>query len=179
VHRGAPASFDISADLLELARTPVAVVCAGAKAILDLPLTLEVLETHGVPVIGWQTDELPAFYTRESGLTLEHEATEIGELAAICRVRWDDLAQGGVLVANPIPAAAALDVEVIDEVIAEALMAAEAAGATGKRLTPFLLARIAEATGGAAVAANRALALANAEVGAALAVALAAGAPPR
>ena len=178
VHRGDGA--DVSHDLTALARTPIAVISAGAKAILDLPRTLELLESLGVLVVGWKTDELPAFYTRASGLTLEHQATHVDELAAICRVRWDDLAQGGVLVANPIPAAAALDVAAIDLVIAEALVAAEAAGATGKRLTPFLLARIAAATGGAAVAANRALALANAEVGAALAVALATGAaPPR
>ncbi|MBK7075720.1 MAG: pseudouridine-5'-phosphate glycosidase [Myxococcales bacterium] len=178
VHRGD--GSDVSHDLYALAKTPIAVISAGAKAILDLPRTLELLESLGVLVVGWKTDELPAFYTRGSGLTLEHQATHVDELAAICRVRWDDLAQGGVLVANPIPAAAALDVAAIDLVIAEALVAAEAAGATGKRLTPFLLARIAAATGGAAVAANRALALANAEVGAALAVALATGAaPPR
>ncbi|MBK7195461.1 MAG: pseudouridine-5'-phosphate glycosidase [Myxococcales bacterium] len=178
VHRGD--GSDVSHDLYALAKTPIAVISAGAKAILDLPRTLELLESLGVLVVGWKTDELPAFYTRASGLTLEHQATHVDELAAICRVRWDDLAQGGVLVANPIPAAAALDVAAIDLVIAEALVAAEAAGATGKRLTPFLLARIAAATGGAAVAANRALALANAEVGAALAVALATGAaPPR
>lgn len=174
VHRGD--GSDVSHDLHALAKTPIAVISAGAKAILDLPRTLELLESLGVLVIGWKTDELPAFYTRGSGLALEHQATHIDELAAICRARWDDLGQGGVLVANPIPAAAALDVATIDAVIAEALAAAAAAGATGKRLTPFLLARIAAATGGAAVTANRALALANAEVGAALAVALAAGA---
>lgn len=173
VHRGD--GSDVSHDLYALAKTPIAVISAGAKAILDLPRTLELLESLGVLVVGWKTDELPAFYTRGSGLMLEHQATHIDELAAICRVRWDDLAQGGVLVANPIPTAAALDVAAIDAVIAEALVAAEAQGVSGKRLTPFLLGRIAAVTGGKAVAANRALALANAAVGAQLAVALARG----
>jgi pseudouridine-5'-phosphate glycosidase len=173
VHRGD--GSDVSHDLVALARTPIAVISAGAKAILDLPRTLEALETLGVLVIGWRTSELPAFYTRSATLPLEHRADEIGELAAIARARWA-LGQGGILVANPIPEAHAMDAAAIDAAIARALDDATAAGVTGKKLTPFLLARLAEVTGGAAVRANRALARANAELGAALAVAIAQGA---
>jgi len=172
VHRGDGA--DISHDLVAMAQAPVAVVSAGAKAILDLPRTLEALETLGVLVVGLGTAELPAFYTRSSGLSLEHRVDDVIELARVCALRWRGLGQGGVLVANPIPAAAALEPAAIDGAIAAALAAAEVTGVTGKQLTPFLLARIAAATGGAAIAANRALARSNAEVGAALAVALAA-----
>ncbi len=171
VHRGA--SADISHDLTALARTPIAVISAGAKAILDLPRTLELLETLGVLVIGLGTDELPAFYTRRSGLRLEHHVDDVTALAAICRVRWDALGQGGVLVCNPIPEDAALDAARIEGAIAEALAAAERDGVSGKRLTPYLLAHLARETGGTAVAANRALARSNASAGAALAVALA------
>jgi pseudouridine-5'-phosphate glycosidase len=171
VHRGD--AMDVSHDLVALAREPIAVVSAGAKAILDLPRTLEMLETLGVLVVGYETRELPAFYTRSSGLPLEHVVTEITELAAICRTRWDDLGGGGVLVANPIPASAALPQAAIDAAIFDALTAAEAAGIAGKKLTPFLLSRLATTTGGASIAANRALALHDAEVAAALAVALA------
>ena len=170
VHRGDGA--DVSHDLTVLARTPIAVVSAGAKAILDLPRTLEVLETLGVLVIGLGTDELPGFYVRTTGLRLEHRVDDVAALAAICRARWDGLGLGGVLVCNPIPAADALDAGAIDRTIAEAIEAATAAGAIGKRLTPFLLQRIAAATAGAAVRANRALALHNAAVGARLAKAL-------
>ncbi len=170
VHRGDGA--DISHDLVTLARTPIAVVSAGAKAILDLPRTLEALETLGVLVVGFQTDELPAFYSGRSGLRLEHVAGSATELAAIARRHWDDLGGGGILVCNPIPAAAALDVKMIDAAIEAALAEAEALRITGKRLTPHLLARLAEVTGGASIRANRALALHNAEVGAALAIAL-------
>ena len=172
VHRGD--SGDVSHDLYALARTPIAVISAGAKALLDLPRTLELLESLGVLVIGHGTDELPAFYTRASGLALDHRVDDVVTLAAICRARWDQLDGGGVLVANPIPAEAALDAAAIDAVIAEAIAEAARTGVVGKRLTPFLLARIATVTSGAAVRANRALARANAEVGAALAVALAA-----
>ncbi len=172
VHRGS--TGDVSHDLPALARTPIAVISAGAKAILDLPRTLETLETLGVLVIGYGTDELPAFYTRRSGLRLDHRVDDAGALAAICRARWTGLGQGGVLVCNPIPAAAALDEATIEAAITEALAVADAEGVTGKRLTPFLLARLARVTGGAAVAANRALARHNAAVGAALAVALSA-----
>jgi pseudouridine-5'-phosphate glycosidase len=172
VHRGD--SGDVSHDLYALARTPIAVISAGAKALLDLPRTLELLESLGVLVIGHGTDELPAFYTRASGLALDHRVDDVATLAAICRARWDQLDGGGVLVANPIPAEAALDAAAIDAVIADAIAEAARTGVVGKRLTPFLLARIATVTRGAAVRANRALAHANARVGAALAVALAA-----
>ena len=169
VHRGD--ASDVSHDLPALARTPIAVVSAGAKAILDLPRTLETLETLGVLVIGWRTGELPAFYTRTSGLALDHRADDMADLARIARTRWA-LGQGGVLVANPIPAEHALDAATIYHAIGRALDEAASTGVTGKRLTPFLLARLAETTGGAAVRANRALARNNAAVGAALAVAL-------
>ncbi len=170
VHRGD--GDDVSHDLVALARTPIAVVSAGAKAILDLPRTLEALETLGALVVGVGTDELPAFYTRTSGLRLDHRVEDMATLARICRLRWEALAQGGVLVCNPIPADAALEAAMIEAAIAAALAAAAAAGITGKRMTPFLLAHLAGATGGAAVTANRALARNNAVVGAALAVAL-------
>jgi pseudouridylate synthase len=171
VHRGAPE--DVSSDLATLARSPVAVVSAGAKAILDLPRTLEALETLGVTVVGYQAAEFPAFYTRGSGLALEHRADSPAALARIVRARLD-LDQGGVLVANPIPAEAALDPAEIAGHIDAALAAAEAAGVRGKALSPYLLAHLARATGGRAVAANRALAVANARLGGALAAALAA-----
>jgi pseudouridine-5'-phosphate glycosidase len=170
VHRGD--GGDISHDLVALARTPIAVVSAGAKAILDLPRTLEALETLGVLVVGYQTDELPAFYTGRSGLRLEHSVTNERELAAIAKCHWTELDGGGILVCNPIPAAAALDTQAIDRAIEAALAEAEALRITGKRLTPHLLARIAEVTGGRSIQANRALALHNAEVAAALALAL-------
>jgi pseudouridylate synthase len=169
VHRGD--TGDVSHDLVALARTPIAVVSAGAKAILDLPRTLELLETLGVLVIGYRTSELPAFYTRSSGLVLDHRADTPAELAAICRAHWE-LGCGGILVANPIPEAAALPE--VEPAIERALADATAARITGKRLTPFLLARIAEVTAGASIAANRALALHDAAVAAELAVALAA-----
>jgi pseudouridine-5'-phosphate glycosidase len=168
VHRGD--AGDVSHDLPVLARTPIAVVSAGAKAILDLPRTLELLETLGVLVLGYRTSELPAFYSPRSGLALDHRVDTAAELAAIARCRWDDLAGGGILVANPIPTAAAIPD--LDAAIEAALAEAAAAGITGKRLTPFLLARLAELTGGASIAANRALAVHNAEVAADLALAL-------
>ncbi len=170
VHRGD--AMDISHDLVALARAPIAVVSAGAKAILDLPRTLEALETLGVLVVGYRTRELPAFYTPSSGLALEHHTETPAELAAICHARWDDLGGGGVLVCNPIPADGALDAHVIDAAITDALGRAAAGGVLGKRLTPFLLAQLAAITGGASIRANRALALHDAEVAAALAVAL-------
>jgi pseudouridine-5'-phosphate glycosidase len=165
VHRGD--SGDVSHDLVALAHTPIAVVSAGAKAILDLPRTVEMLETLGVLVVGYRTSELPAFYTRESGIALDHRVDSIDELAAICRARWS-LGGGGILVANPIPTEAALDRAMIDAAIARALDDARAI--TGKALTPFLLARLAEVTGGASIRANKALAIHNAEVAAELAV---------
>jgi pseudouridylate synthase len=172
VHRGE--TGDVSHDLVALARTPIAVVSAGAKAILDLPRTVELLETLGVLVIGYRTGEFPAFYTRTSGIVLDHRADTAGELAAIACVRWTELDAGGVLVCNPIPDEAALDATSIDIAIATALAEATAASIAGKQLTPFLLARLAEVTGGASIRANRALALSNAQVATELAVALAA-----
>lgn len=170
VHRGD--TGDVSHDLVALARTPIAVVSAGAKAILDLPRTLEQLETLGVLVIGYRTAELPAFYTRTSGIPLDHRVDTASELAAIARIRWSDAAGGGILVCNPIPEDDALDATAIAIAIATALAEATAAGITGKQLTPFLLARLATVTGGASIRANRALALHNARVGCELAVAL-------
>ncbi|MBL8360105.1 MAG: pseudouridine-5'-phosphate glycosidase [Rubrivivax sp.] len=171
VHRGAETSFDVSADLLELARTPVAVVCAGAKAILDLPLTLEVLETHGVPVLGHRCDELPAFYSRDSGCPLPHRCESAAEIAAVLRAHWA-LGLAGVVVANPIPVEHALPRDRVDGAIAQALAEAEAQGVRGPASTPFLLARVAELTGGDSLGANIALVLDNARLAAAIAKAL-------
>ena len=168
VHRGD--SDDVSHDLVALANTPIVVVSAGAKAILDLPRTFERLETLGVLVVGYRTAEFPAFYARTSGLRLDHRVESTHELARIARARWQ-LGGGGVLACNPIPAGDALD---LGAPLATALSAAAAGGITGKRLTPFLLAKLAEITGGASIRANRALAINNAEVAAELAVALAA-----
>ncbi|MBS1119984.1 MAG: Indigoidine synthase family protein [Deltaproteobacteria bacterium] len=167
VHRGE--ASDVSHDLVALARTPIIVVSAGAKAILDLPRTLEMLETLGVLVIGYRTSELPAFYARSSGLALEHRVETAEQLATIARRHWE-LGGGGVLACNPIPAHA--EVVGLEPVIAAALAEATAGTITGKRLTPFLLARLARATAGASIVANRALAVNNAELAAALAIAV-------
>ncbi len=172
VHRGAPETFDVSADLLELARTPVAVVCAGAKSILDLGLTLEVLESHGVPVLGFGTDRFPAFFLRDSGYGVDARVDSEAELAAIVRVKWDLGLGGGVVVANPIPEPAEMAPADVDEAIRQAVEEAEAAGITGKAVTPFLLSRIESLTGGDSLVANRALIENNARVGARLAKAL-------
>ena len=172
-HRGAAASFDISADLIELARAPVLTVCAGAKAILDLRLTLEYLETHGVPVIGLGTDELPAFYSRSSGLRVPHRVESAVEAAAIARAQWASGLGGGLLVMCPIPAEHALPAEVVEAAVARALAEADEQGVRGPEVTPFLLARVAELTGGESVAANRALLLNNATWAARIARALA------
>lgn len=169
VHRGD--TGDVSHDLVALGRTPIAVVSAGAKAILDLPRTLEMLETLGVMVVGYQTSEFPAFYTRSSGLMLEHCADTTAQLADIAREHWL-LGGAGILVANPIPEAAALDSETIGQVIETAIAEASTQRVTGKQLTPFLLSRLAVATGGSSVTANRALALHDAKVAGELAVAL-------
>lgn len=166
VHRGDGA--DVSSDLPTLAATPIAVVSAGAKAVLDLPRTLEMLETLGVLVLGYGTSALPAFYARDSGLALEHRADTPEQVAGILRRRWE-LELGGVLVANPIPADAAID---LGGAIEEALAAADREGVGGKALTPYLLARLAERTGGRSVAANRALAVNNAGLAGRIAVAL-------
>lgn len=175
VHRGAAQTMDISADLLELARTPVAVVCAGAKSILDLPLTLEVLETHGVPVLGYRTEALPAFFCRDSGLKLDVRLDSAAEIAAVMRAQWGSGLGGGLLVCNPIPEAHALPRAVVDAAIATALAEAQQQGIAGKAVTPFLLARVNALTGGNSLAANVELVLDNARLAAAIAVAWAAG----
>ncbi len=173
VHRGAAATFDISADLSELGSTPVAVVCAGAKSILDLAKTLEYLETRGVPVLGYGTDEFPAFFSRTSGLPVDQRFDTPRDLAAVIATqRRLDFPQG-ILIANPIPRDAALAAAEIDARIADAVAAAEAAGISGKRLTPFLLATINERTGGASLTANIALVRNNAQLAAQVAVELA------
>lgn len=175
VHRGAEHTFDVSADLDELASTPVTVVCAGAKSILDLPKTLEVLETGGVPVVGYGTDEFPAFFTRTSGLPVDHRADTPGELAALVAAHRRLGMRGGILVTNPIPVGDALDPADVDARIAEAIADAERAGVTRKEVTPYLLARINELTGGRSLVANIALIRNNADLAGRLAAALAAG----
>lgn len=167
VHRGQP--FDVSADLPELAQTSVAVVCAGAKAILDLPLTLEWLETHGVPVLGWQCDEFPAFYSRSSGLPLDARVDDAQQAAAIIDAKWKMGLAGGVLIGVPVPEALALDTVASENAIKEALRIAEAESIRGKALTPFLLARVSEITGGESQRANIALLENNARVAAEIA----------
>jgi pseudouridine-5'-phosphate glycosidase len=171
VHRGD--RTDVSADLPELARTPVAVVCAGAKAILDLPATLEWLETAGVPVIGLGTDEFPAFYSRSSGLRLDARVESVAEVAEIIKTKWEMGLTGGVLIANPIPAESAIPPEEINRAIEQALAAAEIEGVKGKAVTPFLLAKVSEITGGSSLRANVALLENNTKLAARLAVQLA------
>ena len=171
VHRGAGESFDISADLLELAQTPVAVVCAGAKSILDLGLTLEVLETHGVPVVGYGTDTLPAFYVRDSGIALPQRVDGPQAAARLMRSQWALGLRNGLVFANPIPPQHALPRERIDAAIAQALADAQAQRIRGKASTPFLLQRVSELTGGDSLAANVALVLNNAAVAAQVAAA--------
>ena len=173
VHRGGASSLDVSADLTELGRTRVAVVCAGAKAILDLGLTLEVLETHGVPVIGFGCDCFPAFYTRDSGFGVDCRVDSETELAQIVDVQRRLGLAGGVVVANPIPRRHELDPDLIERAIREATAEAAERGVSGKDVTPFLLSEIESLTGGASLAANRALIESNAHVGARLAVELA------
>ena len=171
VHRGVEDTMDISADLEELAHTPVTVVCAGAKAILDLPRTLEYLETKGVPVIGYQTDMLPAFYTSTSDYQLNARANSAQEIASIMDYSDQLDLQGGILVTNPIPKEAEIPHETIDTIIDQALAEAEAQGISGKDTTPFLLAKIVELTDGASLDTNIALVYNNARVGAEIAVA--------
>ena len=166
VHRGAETSMDISADLEELARTPVMVVCAGAKAILDLGLTLEYLETKGVPVIGYGTDELPAFYTRRSGFKVDYRIDTPEELAAAFRASRAMGLGGGMLVTNPIPEKYSMDPDVINAAIDKAVAEASEKGVRGKEITPFLLARVAEITGGESLASNIQLVLNNARLAA-------------
>ena len=166
VHRGAQQTFDISADLEELAQTPVMVICAGAKSILDLGLTLEYLETKGVPVIGYQTDELPAFYTRHSGFGVDYRIDTPEELAAVFKAKMACGLKGGMLVTNPIPEEFSMPKEVIDRAIEQALREMETAGIHGKQCTPFLLAKVKDLTGGDSLASNIQLVLNNARLAA-------------
>jgi pseudouridine-5'-phosphate glycosidase len=172
VHRGAETSFDISADLQELAQTNVAVVCAGVKSILDIGLTLEYLETHGVPVIGVGQAGFPAFFTRESGFNADFQLDSPLEQAAFIHTKWALGLRGGVVVSNPVPAEAAMQKEEIDRITSQALAEAHQRGVTGKSVTPFLLGRIKELTCGRSLATNIALVKHNAVVGARLALAL-------
>ncbi len=174
VHRGAEASFDISADLEELKRTSVAVIAAGAKSILDLGLTLEKLETFGVPVLGYQTEELPAFYSRHSGFNVDYKLESPQHTADILKAKWELGLEGGVLIANPVPEADEIEYPVINEKIEQALSEAEAKGINGKELTPFLLDRIKEITDGQSLETNIALVRNNAVVGARIAKSFAA-----
>jgi pseudouridine-5'-phosphate glycosidase len=173
VHRGAGETFDVSADLTEMTRSNVALVTAGAKAILDLPLTLERLETDGVPVIGYRTGEFPAFYSRSSGLKVPMRAETPDEVAAIMRSKWDLGLSGAVVVANPIPEGAEIPAAEIEPVIAVALAEADRLGIRGKDITPFLLSEIVQATEGRSLQANIALVKNNAKVAAEIAVAFA------
>ena len=166
VHRGAETTMDISADLEELAQTPVMVVCAGAKSILDLGLTLEYLETKGVPVIGYGTDELPAFYTRKSGFGVDYRVDSPEQLAAMFRAQRELEFRGGMLVTNPIPEEYSMDKAVIDRAIEQALAECREQGVHGKETTPFLLARVVELTGGDSLESNIKLILNNARIAA-------------
>ena len=172
VHRGAQTTMDISADLEELAHTPVMVVCAGAKSILDLGLTLEYLETHGVPVIGYGTKELPAFYTRKSGFAVDYQMDSPEELAAAFRTSLELGFEGGMLVTNPIPEAFSMDPAVINKAIDDALSEAKEKGIHGKETTPFLLAKVKELTGGDSLDSNIQLVFNNARLAAQTACAL-------
>ncbi|MEJ8823236.1 pseudouridine-5'-phosphate glycosidase [Variovorax humicola] len=174
VHRGAQETFDISADLQELAKTSVAVVCAGAKSILDIGLTLEYLETHGVPVLSCEQDNFAAFYTRDSGFRADYRLDDAAAQARFIRTKWALGLAGGVVLSAPVPEAAAMPRKEIDAIMEQALAEAKSQGIIGKAVTPFLLARIKVLTGGRSLATNIALVKHNAEVGARLAVALAA-----
>ena len=175
VHRGAQTTMDISADLEELAQTPVMVICAGAKSILDLGLTLEYLETKGVPVIGYGTDELPAFYTRRSGFKVDYRLDTPEELAAAFRAKLDMGLRGGMLVTNPIPEEFSMDSDRINAAIDQAIAECSEKGIRGKDTTPFLLARVKDITGGDSLASNIQLVLNNARLAAATAKCLANG----
>ncbi len=161
VHRGAETSMDISADLIELSNTPMLVVCAGAKSILDLDLTLEYLETHGVPVLGWQTDELPAFYVHHSGRHLAHRLDDVQTLAKTARIQWE-CGLRGIVVGCPIPEQYAMEARPLEAATEEALRLAQEQGIRGSATTPFLLAHVARVTSGESVEANKALLLNNA-----------------
>lgn len=170
VHRNAP--FDVSTDLIELGRTPMVVVCAGAKSILDLPATLEVLETQGVLVLGYQTDEFPAFFSRSSGLTLTARSDSHDEIAAIARAHWQAGVNSAVLVVNPLPAEIAMENDEVEAYIHQALQEAEDQGIHGSSTTPFLLSRVNEISGGRSLQANLALLRSNARLAARIAAAL-------
>jgi pseudouridine-5'-phosphate glycosidase len=172
VHRGAERNMDISADLQELTKTPVAVVCAGPKSILDIGLTVEYLETFGVPVVGYRVDELPAFYSRQSGLTVDYRVDSVEELAGALSTKWALDLHGGMVIANPIPEEFALPFDQVEEAIRRAEQDALKQNITGQTLTPFLLRRLEDLTGGASVRANVELILNNARLGARLAGAL-------
>lgn len=169
-HRGAETTMDISADLEELGQTNVAVICAGAKSILDLGLTMEYLETKGVPVIGYQTDLLPAFYTRKSEFSVNFRANDVETIASTLKVKWDLNLKGGAVIANPIPEEHAMDEKTINSVIEAALKEAEEKHINGKEVTPFLLGKVKDLTEGKSLEANIALVKNNAVVGAKLAV---------
>ena len=173
VHRGAETTMDISADLEELGQTDVMVVCAGAKAILDLKLTLEYLETKGVPVLGYQTQELPAFYTRTSGLKVDYQVDSPELLAKILKTQHDLGLHGGILVTNPIPEQYSMDADAINAVIDQAIAEAQEKGIHGKETTPFLLAKVKEITGGDSLEANIQLVFNNAKLAAQTAAAYA------
>ena len=173
VHRGAETTMDISADLEELGQTDVMVVCAGAKAILDLKLTLEYLETKGVPVLGYQTQELPAFYTRTSGLKVDYRVDSPEMLAKVLKTQHDLGLHGGILVTNPIPEQYSMDADAINAVIAQAIAEAQEKGIHGKETTPFLLAKVKEITGGDSLEANIQLVFNNAKLAAQTAAAYA------
>jgi pseudouridine-5'-phosphate glycosidase len=175
VHRQAP--FDISADLIELSRSPLVVVCAGAKAILDLPDTLEYLETMGVPVVGYQTDEFPAFYSRESGLHLNASANTPAEVASIAQIHWDLGLESAILVVVPLPKEVALPRDEVEKMIEQALSDAREKAIHGQAVTPFLLNRVSELSGGASLQANLELLRNNARLAAQIAVQLAPGRP--
>lgn len=172
VHRGAETTMDISADLEELAQTPVLVVCAGAKSILDLGLTLEYLETKGVPVIGYRTEELPAFYTPHSGFKVDYRLDSPEEIAAAFRAKLDMRLKGGMLVTNPIPDEYAMPADVINKAIDKAIAESVKLGIHGKETTPFLLAKVKDLTGGDSLASNIQLVLNNARLAAKTAAAL-------
>jgi len=169
VHRGASESFDISADLQELANTNVAVVCAGIKAILDLGLTLEYLETFGIPVLGFQTDELPAFYTQKSGFNVNYKMESTSEIAHLLKTKWNLNLKGGVIIANPISKDKELDFKVMKEAIDKAIDEEQKSGIKGKESTPFLLNKVKEHTGGLSLDANIELVYNNAKLAAQIA----------
>ena len=170
VHRGAETTLDISADLDELSRTNVCVVCAGVKSILDIGLTLEYLETKGVPVIGYKTSELPAFYSTRSGFNVDYRIDAAADIANILKTKWDLSLNGGVLVANPIPIASELESSVMNEAINQAIVEADNEKITGKKITPYLLSKVNEITKGKSLNANIKLIQNNANLAAKIAV---------